>query len=379
MDRPRDVLIVGGGAIGLATALELALRGLSVTVLSRNFEGAALHAAAGMLAPQAEGLLLGPMLELCLRSRALYPEWTRKLESLTDMDCEYWPCGILAPRYGPESNSLHCWPHIQDDSTWCDRSTLDSLQAGLGKDVTGGSWFPQDGQVNNQALAGVLYAAVQELGVAIQEGVTVTKILHNDAQVTGVETSAGVYRAERYVLASGAWAGELLSIPVVPRKGQMLSVHAGSTQPLQHVLFGQEIYIVPRQSGRIVIGATIEAVGFAPHNTAAGVQQLLSAAIRLFPSLKDWALERCWWGFRPATPDELPILGPSPYDNLALATGHYRNGILLTPITAQLIADWVSERQFDPLLEAFRWDRFESSRLAQQNAQALTPAIPKRL
>jgi glycine oxidase ThiO len=365
MDKNSDVLIMGGGAIGLATALELALRGVSVTILSRNFQEAALHAAAGMLAPQAEGLLPGPMLELCLRSRALYPEWTHKLESLTGMTCEYWPCGILAPQYGRDSVQ-DSQPHTRskdrnDSAVWCDRPSLELLQPDLGEDVTGGWWFPKDGQVNNQRLATVLSAALRALGVTIQEGVTVEKILFNNIQVTGVQTSARVYRAERYILASGAWAGELLPIPVLPRKGQMLSIQAGSRhQPLQRVLFGRDIYIVPRQSGRVIIGATSEQVGFAPHNTPAGIQQLLGAAIRLFPPLKDGALERCWWGFRPATPDELPILGPSPYENMALATGHYRNGILLTPITAQLIADWVSDRQFNPILEAFRWNRFES-------------------
>jgi glycine oxidase ThiO len=353
-----EVLIVGGGAIGLATALELALRKVSVTVLSRNFQEAALYAAAGMLAPQAEGLLPGPMLELCLRSRNLYPDWTRKLESLTGVSSEYWPCGILAPQYVQDSQP-YGWS--DQNAAWCDRHALDTLQAGLGEEVVGGWWFPKDGQVNNRVMAAVIHTALEGLGVTIREGVTVEQILRNDTQVTGVQTSEGVHKAAHYVLASGAWAGELLPIPVVPRKGQMLSVRTGTAQqPLQHVLFGRDVYVVPRQCGQIVIGATNEQVGFAPHNTPAGVQQLLGAATRLFPPLKDWVLEHCWWGFRPATPDELPILGPSPYENLILATGHYRNGILLTPITAQLIADWIVQQQLDPILEAFRWDRFIS-------------------
>ena len=355
-----DVLIIGGGAIGLATALELSLRGVSVTVLSRNFQEAALHAAAGMLAPQAEGLLPGPMLDLCLCSRSLYPDWTKKLESLTGMDPEYWPCGILAPQYDLDPRpTLSSWSE-QNREAWQDRSSLETLQPGLSDEVTGGWWFSQDGQVNNQALAGVLRAALEGLGVEILEGVTVTEILHNNSQVTGVQTADRLYQAGHYLLASGAWAGQLLSMPVVPRKGQMLSIQSGPRVTLQHVLFGREVYIVPRRSGRIVIGATSESVDFRPHNTPAGIQQILSAATRLFPPLKDWTLERCWWGFRPATPDELPILGPSPYKNLTLAAGHYRNGILLTPITAQLMADWIVNQRLDPLLNAFRWNRFES-------------------
>jgi glycine oxidase ThiO len=360
-----EVLIVGGGAIGLATALELALRGISVTVLSRNFQEAALYAAAGMLAPQAEGLLPGPMLELCLRSRNLYPEWTRKLESLTGVSSEYWPCGILAPQFaqdGTQDSQPYSWLERSgsDQSVvWYDRPSLDALQTGLGDEVVGGWWFPKDGQVNNQVMAAVMHTALEGLGVKIQEGVTVEQIRHSDNQVTEVQTSEGIYQAGCYVLASGAWAGELLPIPVVPRKGQMLSVRTGSgQQSLQHVLFGRDVYIVPRHCGQVIVGATNEQVGFALHNTPTGVQQLLSAATRLFPPLKDWVLEHCWWGFRPATPDEMPILGLSPYENLVLATGHYRNGILLTPITAQLIADWIVHQQLDPILEAFRWDRF---------------------
>jgi glycine/D-amino acid oxidase-like deaminating enzyme len=129
--------------------------------------------------------------------------------------------------------------------------------------------------------------------------------------------------------------------------------------PLQQVLFGDDIYIVPRQDGKIIVGATSEDVGFAPHNTLQGVKQLMTAAMRLFPPLQQFPIHETWWGFRPATPDELPILGTSAADNLTLATGHYRNGILLTPITAKLIADLVWHQQADNLLSAFSWQRFE--------------------
>jgi glycine oxidase ThiO len=350
-----DVLIIGGGTIGLATALELALRGVSVTILSRNFQDAALHAAAGMLAPQAEGLLPGPMLELCLRSRALYPEWIGKLESLTGINSEYWPCGIVAPLYG-DAGLLR---GAEGKEQWCDRPALDTLQPELSDEVTGGWWFPEDGQVNNQAMALALRAAIQLLGITLHEGVTVDRIAHDGIQVTGVYAANELYQADRYLLATGAWSGELLSIPVVPRKGQMLAVRSRTgQQPLQHVLFGSEAYLVPRKNGRVVIGATSEDVGFTPYNTPAGIQQLLTNATRLYPPLKDWILEQYWWGFRPATPDELPILGASPYSNLVLATGHYRNGILLTPITATLLSDVLCQQHIDPILSAFRYSRF---------------------
>ncbi|MHC5729364.1 MAG: FAD-dependent oxidoreductase, partial [Nostoc sp.] len=158
------------------------------------------------------------------------------------------------------------------------------------------------------------------------------------------------------------WSNELLPLPVRPKKGQMLSVRIPEFVPelsLKRVLFGQDIYIVPRRD-RLIIGATSEDVGFIPDNTPEGIQTLLQAAIRLYPQLKHYPIQEFWWGFRPATPDELPILGTSHCQNLTLATGHYRNGILLAPVTAALIADFILEQKSDPLLADFHYSRFQS-------------------
>jgi len=357
-----DILVMGGGIIGLAIATELALQGAAVTILSRDFKQAATHAAAGMLAPQAEALSAGPMLDLCLRSRALYPDWTRKLEVLTGLDTGYWPCGILAPVYEAATNShsgIQPYP-LSATSQWLDQAPIHRRQPGLSPQVVGGWWFPQDAQVDNRALAQVLWAAATQAGVKLCKEVTVEAIRQQQGQVIGVETSRGMWQAEKYVLAAGAWSAQLLPIPVTPCKGQMLSVRVPShqEQPLKQVLFGSEIYIVPRQDGRIIIGATSEDVGFTPYNTPAGIQALLREAIALYPSLQNFPLQEFWWGFRPATPDEYPILGPGPYENLILATGHYRNGILLAPVTAALIADLILSQKTDPLLEHFHWQRF---------------------
>jgi glycine oxidase ThiO len=369
MNASADILIIGGGAMGLAIAIELARQDRQVTVLSRNFKEAAVHAAAGMLAPQAEGLAAGPMLDLCLHSRSMYPFWIQRLEQLTHLDAGYSPCGILAPLYErPTSEAVH-WRQ-----NWLQPEAIHHRQPGLSTEVDGGWWFPDDAQVNNRALAQVLYAAAQALGVQFCDGVTVEKIQHDTHRVTQVETTVGLWQAQTYVLATGAWSAELLPVPVFPRKGQLLSVTAQPhTVPLNQVLFGSEIYLVPRQGGQIVVGATSEDVGFADHNTPAGIQQLLTAATRLFPAFADYAIEEFWWGFRPTTPDEQPILGASPYDNLVLATGHYRNGILLTPITATLIAQLVLTQTVDPLLTAFSWERF-GSRSGHRQPDALTAA-----
>ena len=370
-DTRSDVLIVGGGVIGLAIALELRLRGATVTVLTRNFNEAASHAAAGMLAPQAEKLPPGAMLELCLRSRSLYRDWTQKLETLTGLPTGYWSCGILAPVYeseadvnvsGSTTTNLISDTQHQIPAHWLDRVTIQQHQPGLSQEVIGGWWYPNDAQVDNRLLTKALRAAVCDAGVAWREPMTVQKILQRGDRVLGVQTADGIIQAAHYVLATGAWSQDLLPIPVQPRKGQMLSVQVPATAAtaLQSVLFGSEIYIVPRQDGRIVIGATSEAVGFTPENTPEGVKALLERAKRLYPALQSLPLQEAWWGFRPATPDELPLLGASPYGNLTLATGHYRNGILLAPVTAQLLADRLLHQQSDPLLDAFHWSRFKA-------------------
>jgi thiazole synthase len=389
MNTSSDVLIIGGGVIGLAIAIELKLRGASVTVLSRDFHAAASLAAAGMLAPQAEAIPPSPMLELCLRSRSLYPEWTRKLEELSGEPTGYWSCGILAPVYENQGSGIRDQgsgefaiapsSHISSldcPAEWLDRDAINLYQPGLSSDIVGGWWYPEDGQVDNRALVRALWTAAESLGVDLRDGVTVEGIQQQQRQVIGVQTSVGVSRAEHYVLATGAWSNELLPIPVSPRKGQMLSVRVPDVNysvPLQRVLFGSDIYIVPRRERRIVIGATSEEVGFTPHNTPAGIQALLQRAIRLYPQLQHYPIHEFWWGFRPATPDELPILGSSPCKNLTLATGHYRNGILLAPITAALIADLIWEQKSDTLLDHFHYSRFYRNK--SQN-DSLSPLLP---
>ncbi len=359
-----DALIVGGGVIGLAIALELQQQGLQVTVLSCDFKAAAGHAAAGMLAPGAEQIAPGPMADLCQRSLALYPDWVSKLEDLTGADSGYWPCGILAPqlRSKPPQTATSQAPASLS------AAALHSYQTGLSPEVTGGHFYPEDAQVDNRALMQILQSAARDLGVDMHTGVKVEGFVQRQQKVVGLRTSAGDKQAAHYILATGAWSGELLPVPVTPRKGQMLSVRVppgyGQTQPLQRVLYGENIYIVPRRDGRIVLGATVEAVGFTPHNTPAGVAQLLTAAIALYPELAHFPIEECWWGFRPATPDEMPILGAGPCENLTLATGHYRNGILLAPMTAKLIAGHLQGTLNAPLadlLNAFSYQRFRQA------------------
>ncbi len=379
----QDILVVGGGIMGLAIALELRQQGATVAILSRDFAAAASHAAAGMLAPRAEGISPGPLMDLCLASLERYPDWVGKIEALTGQSVGYWPSGILAPRFqvpdlagqlsagqlSAEQLSAE-QPSGQDLSQatppgqgqWLTAEALAHYQPGLGAGVKGAFWYPEDGQVNNQALVKALRTAVLDLGVTIHEGVGATALRQSQGRIERVCTAqAGDFQADHVVLAAGAWSYDLLPVPVFPKKGEMASLRVpptlGTVQPLQRVLFGENIYIVPRQDGRIVLGATSQAVGFAPGNTAAGVNQLLANAIALLPWLADCTLEQTWWGYRPATPDEMPLLGPGPAANLTLATGHYRNGILLAPITAHLICESLAGRTPN-LLPPFSYQRF---------------------
>ncbi len=360
MNQSRNILIIGGGIIGLSLAIELKLRGAKVTVISRDFQQAATNAAAGMLAPQAEAIPPGKMLDLCLKSRALYPEWVKKIESISGLETGYWSCGILAPVYAAKERENYSFSNL--NYQWLNQAVIHQYQPGLSPEVIGGWFYPQDAQVDNRYLYKSIIAAAKELKIEIQSGV-VTEIICQKDKIQSLKTSIGELQAEHYVLATGSWSQELLPVPVFPTKGQMLSLKipadvATENLPLQQVLFGTESYIVPRKDGRIIIGATCENVGFAEGNTVAGIQHLLGNAIRLYPVLTEYKILEFWWGFRPNTPDEMPILGTSNYDNLTLATGHYRNGILLAPVTAMLIADLIWNNQSDPLLAAFNYSRF---------------------
>ncbi|TVQ42201.1 MAG: glycine oxidase ThiO [Gloeocapsa sp. DLM2.Bin57] len=367
MQKTTEILIIGAGINGLAIAIDLKLRGATVKILSRNPQEVATLAAAGMLAPGAEQLPPGPLAELAERSRWLYPEWVRKIEELTQLNVGYWSCGILAPVYTtPEST----------EGFWLDREGINLIQPGLGTEVVGGYCYPEDGQVDPRELYKALLKAVEILEIELIQGITVEAIAQRQGKVESVRTKQGDFYAETYVLTAGAWSSQLYPLPVYPVKGQMLALQmpSGTELPLQRVLYGPQTYLVPRQSGRLIVGATSEKVGYQANNTPQGIKTLLNNAIRLYPTLQDWSIESFWSGFRPGTPDELPILGKSNCDNLILATGHYRNGILLAPVTASIIANLIINQQSDPLLTHFNCDRFY--RPVSKPMTALIPSTP---
>lgn len=358
------VLILGGGLMGLAIAHQLARRGLEVEVLSRRRGEAAGFVAAGMLAPHAEGLS-GDLLALGQASLARIPSWVAEIEADSGLGCGLRACGIVVPFR--DASERDAYP----TAAWgepLERAALEREIPGIGPHWRAGLLFAQDGQIDNRRrLMRALERACVNRGVRFEEGCEVLELLVDaDGALAGVRLrrpeGGEVIRACRQaVLCSGAWSAALLpGLPVFPVKGQMLSLQ-GPIGALQRVVFGPGTYLVPRNDGLLVVGATSEAeAGFREGLTPAGQRQLQRGIAELLPAASGWPPMERWWGFRPCTPDQAPLLGPGPMGGLQLATGHHRNGVLLAAITADGISEQIaaSGAALAPLLSPFGWDRF---------------------
>jgi glycine oxidase len=348
------VLIVGGGVIGCAIAYEVRKRGASVLLLERGrVAGGASAGAGGMLAPQVEAPGPGPLLELGLRSRDLFPEWQAELGGSFDLDLS----GILrvahTERGAAELRRRAEWQRgLGLSARLCDPAEVLDLCPGCSEAVCG-LWVP-DGQVNAERLTLCLAQGAAQRGTEIREGVVVTAV-----RTGGVETSEGRIGAGQVVVAAGAWSGLLAPTPVRPVKGQRLLLRQpGRLQGL--TIFGDQCYLVPKAGGHVLVGATEEpGAGFDLRVTAEAVGRLARAACALLPPLGGAELVETWAGLRPGTPDRLPILGRLPgSDGVWLATGHHRNGILLSALTGRLMAEAVLHGA--PLPAACAPDRFRA-------------------
>ena len=366
------VLILGGGLIGLALAHELARQGLAATVLSRRRSEAAGFVAAGMLAPHAEGLD-GRLLELGQRSLERIPAWVARIESDSGLACGLRICGIVVPfASAAERDAYPTAAHGER----LDRSGLEREITGIGPLWQAGLLFPQDGQIDNRRrLMRALERACVHRGVRFEEGCEVLKLVtepqgQQTGEAPGEQLAAVRLRradgqeltlpCREAVLCGGAWSSQLLpGLPVFPVKGQMLSLQ-GPIGALSRVVFGPGTYLVPREDGLLVVGATSEPeAGFGEGLTPAGQRQLQAGIDALLPTATGWPPMERWWGFRPCTPDQAPLLGKGPIGGLWLATGHHRNGVLLAAISAELVAGaMLGQQSDDGLLEAFHWSRF---------------------
>mgnify|MGYP006277384001 CR=1 FL=1 len=362
------VLILGGGLMGLAIAHQLARRGTAVQVLSRRRSEAAGFVAAGMLAPHAEGLS-GDLLALGQASLERIPAWVTQIEADSGLSCGLRPCGIVVPFATAAERDAYptaAW------GTALDRAALEREVPGIGPTWRTGLLFAQDGQIDNRRrLMRALERACVGLGVQFQEGVEVRELQHKGSRLTGVrvhnaEGELQTILAARAVLCCGAWSSQLLpKLPVFPVKGQMLSLQ-GPRHVLQRVIFGPGTYLVPREDGLLVVGATSEKeAGYTEGLTPFGQRQLQAGIAALLPEAGQWPPMERWWGFRPCTPDEGPLLGPGPLEGLWLATGHHRNGVLLAAITASDLSDSISGDAGNPQgqnrLRRFHWSRFQTA------------------
>ena len=361
-----DVLILGGGLMGLGIAHQLARRGLAVTVLSRRRSEAAGFVAAGMLAPHAEGLS-GNLLRLGQLSLERIPRWVAQIEADSGLPCGLRATGIVVPFQSTEERDQYPTAAFGEP---LDQEQLHQELPGLAPAWTCGLLFPEDGQIDNRRqLMRALESACVDRGVQFQEGVEVLELLSDNQRLQGVRTrdSEGIVsllHCSYAVLCSGAWSAQLLpELPVFPVKGQMLSLQT-PRGALRRVIFGPGTYFVPREDGLVVVGATSERdAGVSEGFTPRGRRALKQGMAALLPDSVNWPPMERWWGFRPCTPDESPLLGESPIEGLWLACGHHRNGVLLAAISAELLAGLVLKTPLPPseqeLLKAFSWKRFQ--------------------
>lgn len=367
------IAIIGGGVIGLAIGWRLASTGLEVTVFDRGRAGGgASWAAAGMLAPVSEAEPEEEaLIRLALAGHEMWPAFADELSAKGGIDVDFWPCGGLHVALNrDEAERLRFLEdflaRLRLEARWLTGAEARALSPHLFPGVKAALLSPSDHQVDNRRLVTALRAAFVAAGGSLQEHAEATALDIAGGRVAGVVVAEQRHAAEAVILAAGAWSGAIEAVPpsdrpaVRPIKGQMLSVRTDA--PLTDLILWREgRYLVPRRDGRLLIGATVEECGFDDRLTAGGLFQLLEQARELLPGIDESPIDEIWSGFRPASRDDAPILGPSQtLPGLIYATGHYRHGILLTPITAAGIAEYVLRGTLPESMTPFMAERFAS-------------------
>jgi glycine oxidase len=359
-----DVVLVGGGVMGCASALALAEAGARVMVLERSVPGAeASSAAAGILGAQTEAHEEGAFTELALLSRSRYADFAEKLRTSAGIDVGYRACGVLrvaldAPGRGKLEEEVAWQARRGLEVEHLDGEGVQKLEPALAA-VAGGVRFSRDARVDPPLLLKALHISAAAKGARFRSGTYVRSIEETAGRVRGVRLEDGSrIESAHVVVAAGSWSTLVGGLPleggaVRPARGQIVELDAGAPI-LRSVIFGPACYLVPRDDGRVLVGSTLEFVGYRREVTARAVHDLLGAAIALVPTLADASLGRTWSNFRPYTPSGNPLLGPTRVEGLWLATGHHRNGILLAPITAEIIRALVTGERPPVDLAPFR-------------------------
>ncbi|HLJ63771.1 MAG TPA: glycine oxidase ThiO [Stellaceae bacterium] len=373
------IAIIGGGVIGLAIGWRLAARGRAVTLFERDLAGrGASFAAAGMLAA---GIEAEPgeraLLALNRASQALWPSFARELEAASGVALHLRQEGTLSIALTRDDAARLRFQYDFQRSEGLSPQFLSGAEARarephLHPNTAAAILSAEDTQIDNRCLARALKVAFEAAGGTLREHAKVTALEITAGRIRGLIIEETEYfEAPIVVLAAGAWSGEIAGLPsavrppVRPVKGQMLAVRMDprAAPLLTHVIWTPRVYLVPRLDGRLIIGGTVEERGFDPNLTAGGVLALLEGAWRALPGIEDLPIDEMWVGFRPGSRDDAPILGACGIEGLVLATGHYRNGILLTPITARAIAHQILTGDLEEKIRPFALDRFTPASL----------------
>ncbi len=352
----KKVGIIGSGIIGLSVAIELRERGYEVTVITRNYEEGASWTSGGMLAPFSEGLK-DNMLELCIESLNLYDEYIKKIESVAGFGVDYRRNGILRIAMDEEEekeilSTAETYKSMGIDLEIVEGKGLKEKELLLADQIKKGVLYRQEGGVDTERLMDALLLSCEKMGIRIilDEIKEIDLIDGRVKKVTGLKQ---YYTFDFYVIATGAWNEIIPHIPVFPVKGQLLKIKG---IPIERILFSNSVYIIPKEN-HILIGATSEDAGFDTRATLGGINQLSSRAIKVIPKLSEASFHNVLVGFRPSTPDESPVFEAG--ENYTIAVGHYRNGILLSPVTAKMVADFITGGKLSRFFEVFSPGRFK--------------------
>jgi len=375
------ILIIGGGIIGLSVGWQLAKKGFDIEILERNHAGnSASRAAAGMLAPQAEmGFEDIDLFNLCRKSLALFPGFCEELFNDSGIKIEVEKTGCILPGFDRDDwerlRRLHDFREkIGLPVVWLTGSEARDVEPFLSPKCTGAIWIEDDAQINNRKLLEGLKIAFEKCGGKLYENHDVEKINIENGKVIGAHfhpSAEGTAKAvgidvkyDKVILAAGAWSKQIQGLPenllppVRPVKGQIINLKLNDSCRLTKVVRAPDVYLLPKSDGRLVIGASCEEMGFDLNPTAGEVFRMLERAWEAVPSIYDLPVVSIDVGLRPGSRDHMPIIGDSEIEGLYFATGHYRNGILLAPITAYELSEWVASGNKSQLLEKFQLSRF---------------------
>lgn len=347
-----DCVVIGGGVMGCAIALRLAQAKARVIVLEKAIPGAeASSAAAGILAAQEEAAADGPLFELCLRSRGRFPALAAELRDATGIDIGHRESGLLSACFGEDDEARleqrYAWQRARGlRLAWLRGAELHAAEPGLGKTVRSALAFPDDGQLEPRQYARALSIAATRAGAEFITGAYVRRVLHDGTRVAGVEVLGDRIDAANVIVAAGAWSTlvEGTGLPpeaVQPMRGQIAQLETRPPAVRGTIISPRGGYVVGRADGRVLCGSTMENAGYEKAVTAGGLLHVLGVATELCPQLATAPVTETWSNFRPTTKDALPYLGAATLAGLFLATGHFRNGILLSPITAEIIRELV--------------------------------------